>query len=138
MGNPVRDPLTEDATSGGLIAEGVLADGSPNTKRVSADSYIGYYYWGNASRNPGALTVYDASFVKLREMSLSFNLPKSITQKFARNVSFSLIGRNLLILHKNVPYADPESGLGAGNAQGYLSGSFPTVRSLGVSLKFDF
>ena len=48
-----------------------------------------------------------------------------------------LMFRNLFI-KKDVPFADPESGLGAGNAQGYLSGAYPTVRSFGASIKVDF
>jgi len=43
-----------------------------------------------------------------------------------------------LILMKNVPYADPEAGLSSGNAQGYLSGAYPTVKTYGVNLNLDF
>jgi len=134
LGNDLRLPLAE---GGGLIFPGVLADGTPNTKRVAATNYGQYYYWGNAARNPGSLTVYDASFIKLRELSIAFNLPKTFVNKFANNIAFSLYGRNLFI-KKDVPFADPESGLGAGNAQGYLSGAYPTVRSFGASIKVDF
>jgi fructose-specific component phosphotransferase system IIB-like protein len=51
-----------------------------------------------------------------------------------QNASLSLFGRNLWIIDKNLPYADPESGLGAGNGQGFLSGSLPTTRSIGLKL----
>jgi hypothetical protein len=44
----------------------------------------------------------------------------------------------LWIISKNVPYADPEDGLGAGNAQGYQSGSYPAVRNIGFNVKFKF
>ena len=135
LGNEVRSPVDE---GGGILADGVLADGTPNTKRAPADFYGGYYYWGNAARNPGALTVYDASFVKLREASLSYRLPSNLINKFAQNITISVVGRNLWIIHKNVPFADPESGLGAGNAQGYLSGSYPTVRSVGFRVQLGF
>ncbi|MBK7700756.1 MAG: TonB-dependent receptor [Saprospiraceae bacterium] len=131
LGNDLRLPLAE---GGGLIFPGVLADGTPNTKRVAATNYGQYYYWGNAARNPGSLTVYDASFIKLRELSIAFNLPKTFVNKFANNIAFSLYGRNLFI-KKDVPFADPELSLGAGNAQGYLSGAYPTVRSLVLVLK---
>lgn len=134
LGNDIRLPLSE---GGGLINPGVLADGTVNTKRVPATNYGQYYYWGNAARNPGSLTVYDASYIKLRELSLSFNLPKSFVNKFANNIAFSIYGRNLF-MKKNVPFADPESGLSAGNTQGYLSGAYPTVRSYGASIKVDF
>ena len=54
------------------------------------------------------------------------------------NLSLSLIGRNLWIIHKNTPYADPEAGLSAGNVQGNQSGAYPSVKEIGASLKFEF
>ncbi len=135
LGNPKRNTLSE---GGGILNPGVTEDGQPNTTRARADYYAGVYYWGNNSRNPGALTVYDASYIKLRELSLTYNLPKSITSGIAKNVALSFIGRNLWIIDKDVPYADPESGLSSGLSQGYLVGSYPTVRSYGFNVKIDF
>ncbi|UBM57864.1 SusC/RagA family TonB-linked outer membrane protein [Marinilongibacter aquaticus] len=135
LGNPVRDAV---ADGGGVLNEGVQEDGSQNTVRARADYYGGAFYWGNASRNPSALTVYSASYVKLREASLSYKLPKNLYSSFANNISVGVVGRNLWIIKKHVPFADPESGLGAGNSQGYLSGAYPTVRSIGVNIKVDF
>ncbi len=135
LGNPVRDPV---ADGGGVLNEGVTEDGQANTTRARADYYGGAFYWGNSDRNPAALNIYDASFVKLREMALTYNIPASNLKGIAQNISLSLVGRNLWIIHKNVPYADPESGLSSGLAQGYLSGSYPTVRSIGFNLKIDF
>jgi hypothetical protein len=126
------------ADGGGIKLDGVKEDGTPNDIYARADYYGGVFYWGTAARNPVERTIYDASYVKLREMSLTYTLPNQWINSFANKVEFSLIGRNLAILHKNVPYADPESGLSAGNVQGYLSGSWPTVRSMGFSLKVDF
>jgi hypothetical protein len=62
---------------------------------------------------PAKAFIYDASFIKLREASLTFNLPKDCGT-FINDMKFSIIGRNLWIIHKNLPYADPESGLRAG------------------------
>ena len=136
LGNPKRDPVS---AGGGVLNHGVQEDGSPNTIRAEADYYGGAYYWGNSSRNPAELTVYDASYVKLRELSLTYKLPvDNLFNGAISNANLSLIGRNLWIIHKDVPFADPESGLGAGNAQGYLSGSFPTLRTIGLNLNFEF
>jgi hypothetical protein len=44
----------------------------------------------------------------------------------------------LWIIDKNLPYSDPEAGLGAGNAQGYISGAYPTLRTVGFKLDLDF
>ena len=136
LGNPIRNTL---ANGGGVILPGVTADGAPNTTRARADYYAGIWFWGNSSRNPAELTVYDASYIKLRELTLSYDLPVSKwTKGSISGGSLTLIGRNLWIIDKNVPFADPESGLGAGNAQGYLSGSFPTLRTVGLNLNLEF
>jgi hypothetical protein len=75
--------------------------------------------------------------VKLREVTLTYRLPVDLVS-FAQSIDLSFVGRNLWIIHKNVPYADPESGLGAGNAQGYLSGSYPTVKTYGFKVDVSF
>lgn len=140
LGNPVRNPVTDGPDSGGILNEGVTEDGQPNTTRARADYFGGAFYWGNSSRNPAALTVYDASYIKLRELSLTYKLPVSrwFNDDLFSGASVSLIGRNLWIIDKEVPFADPESGLGAGNVQGYLSGSYPTMRTVGLNLNLEF
>lgn len=134
LGNPSRLPV---ANGGGIILPGVKADGTPNTTRVENDA-SGYYGYGG---NPNAGFVYDASYVKLREASLNFTLPKAFTTRlgFVKGVDFSIVGRNLWIIHKNLPDADPEEGLSSGNlGQGYQSGSYPTTRTLGANLRLSF
>ena len=134
LGNPSRLPI---ADGGGVIVPGVLADGSPNTKRVPNDQYGLYGY----RRNPAAAFVYDASFVKLREVALTFSLPPALLARVSllKAVDFSIIGRNLWIIHKNTPFSDPEDGLGSGNlGQGYQSGSYPATRTLGANLRLSF
>jgi TonB-linked SusC/RagA family outer membrane protein len=84
--------------------------------------------------------IYKTSFVKLREVALSFDLPKSITQKigFIRSASFSISARNIL-LWTELPNFDPESSQGNGNMQGgfdYMS--LPQVKSIGVGLNLTF
>jgi len=141
LGNPVRNPVVGtpgnyDATSGGVVLAGVQADGSTNNVRASATTYGNP--WGYV-RTPNAAHVYDAGYVKLREASLSYNLsPKVLEQMAFTGVSISLIGRNLWIIDKNTPYADPEAGLSSGNVQGYQSGSYPSIREIGASLKLQF
>lgn len=133
LGNPVRDAV---ADGGGVILPGVQADGTPNTVVADATTYANP--WGYV-RTPQASHVYDASFVKLREVSLTYNFSDKIAKSiFMQNLSLSVIGRNLWIIHKNTPYADPESGLSAGNIQGYQSGVYPAVKEIGASLKFEF
>ncbi|MCB0423208.1 MAG: SusC/RagA family TonB-linked outer membrane protein, partial [Mangrovimonas sp.] len=141
LGNPVRDPIVGtagnyDPSSGGVILPGVNADGSPNITRGSMSDYRNPYGYARA---PNALHIYDAGFVKLREASLSYNFGAKVLDRTPfTNASLSVIGRNLWIIDKSVPYADPEAGLGAGNIQGYQSGSYPSIKEIGASLKLQF
>ncbi|HEV7620976.1 MAG TPA: SusC/RagA family TonB-linked outer membrane protein, partial [Flavisolibacter sp.] len=133
LGNPSRNTL---ATGGGIIFPGVTADGKANTTRIGNSNYGAYGY----SKNPDAAFVYDASFVKLREVVLTYSLPKSFIGRLQpfKGIDLSLIGRNLWIIHKNLPFADPEETIGAGNVQGYQVGAYPSVRTLAFNLKLRF
>ena len=144
LGNPVRDPIVGDATSGydatsgGYIIKGVnVVNGvsTPNKTRVDATSYAG---WGYAVE-PNKAFVYDAGFVKLREVAISYALPASWLGKIGiRGIVLSAVGSNLWIISKHLPYADPESGLAAGNIQGYSIGSLPSTRDYGFNIKLNF
>ncbi|UYZ59230.1 SusC/RagA family TonB-linked outer membrane protein [Hymenobacter latericus] len=153
LGNPSRNPIVRNAdgsyapNSGGVILGGTYAPGTtingvdvsgqPNAVRTSNTNYGLYGY----VRNPAAGFVYDAGFVKLREVSLSYSLPKTLLAKFGpvRGIDLSLVGRNLWIIHKNLPDADPEDALSSGNAgQGYQVGSYPNTRQIGGNIRFSF
>ena len=138
LGNPIRDAVTGGADSGGIILPGVLADGTPNTTRAPGPQFFGNSF--GYRRQPNRAFVYDASYIKLREVSISYNLPKKWAEKMSlENMKFSLVGTNLWIIHKNLPDADPESGLGSGNlSSGYSVGSLPTTRNIGCNLTFKF
>lgn len=133
LGNPLRSAV---ADGGGIIREGVTPDGKPNTNRVSAQYYGAYGY----RYSPAAGFIYDASYVKLREAVLTYSFPSAITEKtkIFKGIDVSLIGKNLWIIHKNLPYSDPEETMSAGNLQGYQGGAYPTVRSFAFNLKFKF
>ncbi|GAA0523167.1 SusC/RagA family TonB-linked outer membrane protein [Chitinophaga japonensis] len=132
LGNPVRNSLSD---GGGIILPGVTADGKVNETRAEmAYGTYGYVY------NPAAAFVYDASYVKLREVSLTYSLPRSLMSRLhpIKGIDFSLIGRNLWIIHKNLPHADPEEGMSSGNVQGYQAGAYPTARTFGFNVKVRF
>lgn len=133
LGNESRLPISE---GGGFINPGVREDGSPNTVRVPNDEYGSYGY----RRLPAAAFVYDASYVKLREVVIGYGLPQSFVRKMGpiKGVDLSLIGRNLWIIHKNLPNADPEDGISFGNVQGYQLGSYPSIRNFAFNLKVKF
>ena len=133
LGNPVRNSL---ADGGGFINPGVNPDGSPNATRIRADRFGA---WGYRRGLPDRAFVYDASYVKLREVAITYNLPqKIIGDTFLTNASLSLVGSNLWIINKNIPHEDPEGGLSAGNLQGYSVGSLPTTRDIGLNVKLQF
>jgi TonB-linked SusC/RagA family outer membrane protein len=142
LGNPVRDPVAtnEDgsyaANSGGLLLDGVYADGTPNVTRVEGGDYR---VWGY-SRNPNSAFVYDASYLKLRELVISYTLPQSVIAKagWIQGATFSLVGSNLWIIMKNLPHADPESSQSSGNVQGWQSGVMPSTRNVGFSVNLQF
>jgi hypothetical protein len=101
---------------------------------------MGTYYTPIGSAvAPNAMHIYDASYVKLRELSLTYTLPKNIFDNtFIQEMSVSFVGSNLWIIHKNLPYADPETTQGAGNIQGWQSGVMPSTRNFGFTLNVNF
>jgi TonB-linked SusC/RagA family outer membrane protein len=86
------------------------------------------------------MTIYNASYIKLREVSLGYNFPKTLIKKIKMsNARISLVGRNLWILHQNTPKGlDPEAALYAGNGQGLELGSIPPNTTLGFDIKISF
>ena len=83
--------------------------------------------------------VYDASFVKLREISVGYSLPKKLIRNAGfSNVMISLVGRNLWTLYSKVPLVDPESSYTSGNAQGLEQFGLPATRSWGFNVNIQF
>ncbi len=134
LGKAVRSPVSE---GGGILLPGVNPDGNPNQTRLNM---LDYPLAGTLSIGPTHRYVYDASYLKLREVLLTYSLPAALITKLEplRSLSLSVVGRNLWIIHKNIPYADPEDNLGAGNIQGVQVGSLPNVRTLGFNIKATF
>ena len=152
-GNNVRDAVAdgggvfvEDAVYGRLNTDGTvqLTDAagadvtSPvaNTQYVEALTYYENDYWGKAG-----LSVFDASFMKLREviMGYTFRDISALQQIGISDINFSLVGRNLLLLVDNMPHVDPENAISAGNtSQGMNSTPIPSARTFGFNVKVSF
>jgi hypothetical protein len=112
----------------GIILDAVYADGTPNTSKVCGQEY--YHKIAGISEEH----IYDASFIKLREVRIGYRLPNSITHRFGfERMNVAVIGRNLWLGAK-VPHIDPEISYNSGNAQGYEYGQLPTTRSVGFTL----
>lgn len=133
-GNPKRDAV---ADGGGVLhAEAVHEDGTPNTTFAEAGEWGEDYDY---DISPTARYIFDASYVKLREVALSYSLPKNLLSKtFLNKVVVSAVGRNLWIIDKNTPGFDPETGQSSGNKQGIANGSYPTTKTYGFNITLGF
>jgi hypothetical protein len=150
LGNPVRNqvigtPGNYSPSSGGYVENGVIctynAQGQPissttNNIRIEGGDTYGYGY----SVEPPSAFVYNATYVKLRQVTLSYSLPSDLLKKcFITGATFSLVAANPWIIFKYLPHADPESGLGAGNnSLGFSCGSLPSTRDFGFNVKLSF
>lgn len=126
----------------GVILNGVFEDGTENKDVVHYMwKYAGSYAaWSNIPM-PRSLAVLENSWAKLREVRLTYQIPKSVVQKtkFFQGMSASLIGRDLFYLYTSLPdNLNPEAVNGIGNAQGIEFGALPGVRSLGFSISASF
>ncbi|MEN2400406.1 SusC/RagA family TonB-linked outer membrane protein [Flavobacterium sp. MC2016-06] len=130
----------------GIVNAGVAPDGSVNTVPTVNKNNLPSTGPGAFSNNYGYLAapnkafIYDASYIKLREVSISYDFPKRLFENtFVNAATLSILGSNLWIISKNLPYADPESGLSSGNkSRGFSTGSLPTTRDIGFNLTFKF
>ncbi|MDR2858810.1 MAG: SusC/RagA family TonB-linked outer membrane protein [Mediterranea sp.] len=153
LGNPLRNPLSE---GGGIILPGVKEDGKPNNIRVDASDAqkLGTKLpFGSTNALTAKSYIYDASYVKLREVAFAYSLPQTVvgSSKIVKGVTFTLSGRNLWIIHKNLPYSDPEQGspsttLTSGAAMiynpnaslGYQNAVYPALKEIAFNVKLNF
>jgi len=113
----------------GIIVKGLDASGNANSKIITASQYYKALY------NIDEQYIYKASYVKLRELKFGYTFNSGYLRKLGvQGISLSLVGRNLLILHKDVPNIDPENAFTAGNAQGLEDLTNPTTRSFGFNV----
>ncbi|WP_299318459.1 SusC/RagA family TonB-linked outer membrane protein [uncultured Maribacter sp.] len=143
LGN-VGGQLAETAfrPEGGIVPEGVVNTGTTdnpvyaqNTVAVSAESYYRQFYDRNHEEN----NTYDASFLKLRQLSVGYTFDNLSLFNQDATLSLSLIGKNLFAITEN-PHFDPEQL--AVQGQGFISGvedmSYATTRSIGFKAGFNF
>ena len=124
--------------TGGYLADGVTATndgtkwvstGSKNAKYVNPESYFG--------QGVGEQYINDASFVKVREFSIGYEIPRSLFRGLPiQGASVSLIGRNLFFIYKASKDFDPECTYNSSSyGQGVESHAMPTTRNIGFSIK---
>lgn len=130
--------LEESALGGnreaGVILAGVKEDGTPNDILLDAPTWGGTYY-----NTVDAQNVFDASYIKLRDITLGFDLPKSLIGNVFQGVKVSAFARNLFAWNLSNKGIDPENtSYGSGNIQGLEGGSLPSTRTYGVNVNFKF
>lgn len=136
----------------GIVVEGVYApgtmldlngDGTPedvsgqeNQTTVDAQTH----FFVNNGYIIQEADVYDAGYVYLREVTLNYTLPQSISDKVRLNdVTIGLFGRNLWLIHSNIPHLDPTAlANSATNVQGLEGAALPSIRSFGLNVSFNF
>jgi TonB-linked SusC/RagA family outer membrane protein len=129
---------TEFDRAAPYILPGVTADGKPNNIQISATQ--GYF---NNVFGPDQGGIFDATVVRLRDMSLSYALPEKLLNKTPfGSVSITANGSNLWYYAPNFPKYmnfDPETnGLGVGNGRGLEFITGPSARRMGLSVRITF
>ena len=123
--------------TGGYVAKGVIEqpDGTfkPNDIFVSPQEY-----WTYVTTQTARPFIYDNTYVKLREFTLSYAFPRRMLGKVVNALSVSFVARNLFNLYKNVPNIDPDSNYNNSTGMGLEFGSLPSRRSFGLNVNLKF
>ncbi|SHF82164.1 TonB-linked outer membrane protein, SusC/RagA family [Mariniphaga anaerophila] len=122
-----------------MVVEGIVAStGEKNAKEITSEQY-----WSSVGGpyGIGEAYIYDATYMKLREISLGYNIPQSLLSKvsFIKNAKLSLVGRDLFYLVRHTPGTNPE---GASNqqdwSQAFELNSLPPTNNIGFNINLTF
>lgn len=123
--------------TGGFVAPGVIDNGDgtyrPNDIYVNPEDY-----WMSVCRNAPSAFIFDNSYVKCREMTLSYRLPEKWLKKVVQAATVSFVARNPFIVWKNIPNIDPDSNYNNTTGMGLEYGSLPSRRSYGFNINVKF
>ena len=140
--------IIEETVEGGIRELGLVPTGvvtlPEGTTPEEAANMAGTPYSGGAVDAEGYFKgtfglvgahMFDMSFVRLRELSLGYTIPARFTNQFSvQNLTLSVVARNVALLYSRSPFFDPAIALSSGNIQGIEAGSYPPVRSIGLSI----
>ncbi|MFV0507325.1 MAG: SusC/RagA family TonB-linked outer membrane protein [Bacteroidales bacterium] len=139
-----KGPNGEKIYNDGVILQGVTEEGKVNDVIIDAASYyLDTYGWGGPQYNAHSYyskSIYENSYIKFREASLTYTLPQKFVSKLGlQDVSLTAFGRNLFYIWKTLPHSDPETTLGTKWIRNAVDeGSGATTRSFGFSLRTRF
>ena len=124
-----------------MVVKGVIWDNESNayiqnTRQVSARDYYRNLY----RRFHETQLTFDATYVKLREVKISYTLPRSLFNNTIKSADISIVGRNLWMWTKGQDYVDPESFAWQGNSitPGVEEMAYPSVKSFGLNINLTF
>ncbi|MNH27975.1 hypothetical protein D3C79_881080 [compost metagenome] len=118
------------ATGAGLTQETLVDRDKPGFDAQS--------YYTNFGANVSGQFVEDASFIKLRQVILSYDFPLSMFNNKIQGLKISFVARNLAVLMKHTTNVDPESNYNNTAAQGLELAGVPSTKSFGLNLNFKF
>jgi hypothetical protein len=126
---------------GGIVGTGVkeVTDAEGNVTYVTNDVVVTAEEYNHAAfvNSIPAGSVFDASYIKLREIRLGYTF-KNLGDFPIKGINVSLVGRNLAILYSTIPHIDPETAFTNGNVQGFEFGQLPSARSFGFNINLKF
>ena len=135
------DPITLEGRETGIVGEGVVDNGdgtfSPNTTNVSAEEWFRSYY----VRNNVEANSFDATYWKIKEVSLGYDMSKLFANTPIKNARIALVGRDLFVKAKEIRHFDPERALtqnGGTLVPGFERTQFPGTRTYALNLSFKF
>ena len=129
----------------GVVLEGVKADvafnpdGTYTTSNIREnDTRITAQQWGrNESNGPTTFSIFDGTFVKLREVTLGYQIPLK-NANLVKRVHVSAYARNIWNIYTKSKYIDPEFANSSGNVQGIEAANIPTPLTYGFNLSLKF
>ena len=125
-----------------IDTDGVLVDGSGNVSENNVPLFNAQDFWTSLDDDSVSTPwIYDASFIKLREVGISYTLPSKVLEKtFIKGATFGIEGRNLALLYSKVPHIDPEASLFGSGADGFgvERANTPSTRSIGFNVRLTF
>ncbi|MDR0893675.1 MAG: SusC/RagA family TonB-linked outer membrane protein [Mediterranea sp.] len=123
--------------TGGFLAPGVIDNGDgtyrPNDIYINPEDY-----WMSVCRNAPSMFIYDNSYIKCRELTLTYNVPKAWLKKVVSGLTVSFVARNPFIVWKNIPNIDPDSNYNNTTGMGLEYGSLPSRKSYGFNVNVKF
>ncbi len=139
-----KGPNGEKVFNDGMLIPGVLANGEPNTNVISqAFYYWNTYNWGGPQYSSSRYELYVVknSYIKMRELTLGYNLPKSMISKLGfSKLNLSVFGRNLFYFYRTIKDIDAEQ-LTSGSRWTQTvnnAGTNPSSRTMGVMIRASF